>query len=151
MKSWELPRQHIQRQTHCFASIGPPGQSYGFSRGHDWKESWTWRNWCFYNVVLVKTPETHFDCKDAKGNQSWIYIGSTDPEAETPIVWPPDVKNGLIGQDPDAGNHWRQLEKRTTEDSMVRWHHQLNGHEFAEVLGVGNGHRHVTCCSTWGR
>ena len=84
-----------------------------------------------------------------KGNQSWIFIGKTD--AEVPILWPPDVKNWLIGKDPDAGKDWRQKEKGTTEDEMVGWHHQLDGHEFEQVLGVGVGQGSLVCCSPWGR
>ena len=101
--------------------------------GH--KESWAPKNWCFWTVVLEKTLENPLDCKEIKpvnpkGNQSWIFIGRTDAEAEAPILWPPDVKNCLIGKDPDAGKDWRQEEKGTTEDETVWWHHRLNGHEF---------------------
>ena len=101
----------------------------------DYRESWAPKNWCFWTVVLEKTPESHLDCKEIKpvnpkGNQSWIFIGSTDAEAKTPILWPPDVKNWPIGKDPDAGKDWRWEEKRTTEDEMIGWHHWLDGHEF---------------------
>ena len=101
----------------------------------DYKESLAPKNWCFWTVVLEKTLESLLDCKEIqpvhpKGNQSWIFFGRTDAEAETPILWPPDVKNWLIWEDPDAGKDWRQEEKGTTEDKMVGWHHQLNGHEF---------------------
>ena len=93
------------------------------------KESWASKNWCFWTVVLEKTLESSLDCKEIqpvhpKGNQSWIFIGRSDVEAETPILWPPDVKNWLIWQDPDAGKDWRREEKGTTEDEMVRWYHQ---------------------------
>ena len=122
-------------------SKGPSCQSYGFSSSHVWmweldyKESRAPNNWCFWTVVLEKTLESPLDCKEiqpahSKGNQSWKFIGRTDAEAETPIFWPPDVKNWLIGKDPDAGQDWRQEEKGTTEDEMVGWYHQLNGHEF---------------------
>ena len=99
----------------------------------DYKESWAPKNWCFWTVVLEKTLETPLDCKNIqpihpKANQPWIFLGKTDAEAETPILWPPDEKNGLIGKDPDAGKDWRQEEKGTTEDDMVGWHHLLNGH-----------------------
>ena len=105
-------------------------QSYGFSSSHVWmwevdyKESWAPKNWCFWTLVLEKTLERLLDCKEIqevnpKENQSWIFTGSTDAEAETPILWPPDVKNQLIGKDPDAGKDWRQEKKRTTEDDMV--------------------------------
>ena len=98
-------------------------------------ESWVLKNWCFWTVVLEKTLEGPLDCKEIqpvhlKGNQSWIFIGKTDAEAEAPILWPPDAKNWLIGKDPDTGKDWRQEEKGMTEDEMVGWHHQLNGHEF---------------------
>ena len=98
----------------------------------DYKESWVLKNWCFWTVVLEKTLESPLDCKEIqpvirKGNQSWIFIGRTDAKLETPILWPHDVKNWLIGKDPDAKKDWRQ-EKGMTEDEMVGWHHQLNGH-----------------------
>ena len=100
----------------------------------DHKESWALKNWSFWTVVLEKTLESPVDCKEIqpvhpKGNQSWIFIGRTDAEAETPILWPPDAKNWLIGKDHDAGKDWR-WEKGMTEDEMVGWHHQLDGHEF---------------------
>ena len=101
----------------------------------DYKESWEPKNWCFWTVVLEKTLESPLDCKEIqpvhpKGNQSWIFIGRTDAEADTPILWPPDAKNGLIVKDPNAGKDWGQEEKGTTEDEMVGWHHWLIGHEF---------------------
>ena len=119
----------------------------------DYKESWVQKNWCFWTVVLEKALESPLGSKKiqpahAKGNQSWIFIGRTDAEAEAPILWPPDVKNWLIGKDPDAGKDWRQ-ERR--EDEMVGWHHQLNGHEFEQALGVGDGQQSLACCSPWGR
>ena len=123
------------------ADKGLPSQSYGFSSSHVWmweldyKESWAPKNGCFWTVVLEKTLESPLDCKEIqpvhpKGNQSWIFIGRTDDEAETPILWPPDVKNWLIWKDPDAGKDWRQEEKGTTENEIVGWRHQLHGHEF---------------------
>ena len=101
----------------------------------DYKESWAPKNWCFWIVVLEKTLESPLDCKEIqpdhpKADQSLIFIGKTDAEAEAPIFWPPDEKSWLIGKDPDAGKDWRQEEKGMTEDEMVGWHHQLNGHEF---------------------
>ena len=140
-KSYDQPRQHTKKQRHYFANKGPISQGYGFSSSHVWmweldyKESWVLKNWCFWTVVLEKTLESPLDCKEIqpvhpKGNQSWIFIGRTDAEAETPILWLPDAKNWLIGKDPDAGKDWRQVEKGMTEDKMVAWHHQLNGHEF---------------------
>ena len=105
--------------------------------------------------MLEKTLESPLDSKEIqpvhpKGNQSWIFIGRTYAEAETPILWPPDVKNWLIWKDPDAGNDWRQEEKGTTEDEMVGWHHQLNGHEFKQAPGDGDGQGSLACCSPWG-
>ena len=121
----------------------------------DHKESWALKNWCSWTVVLEKTLESPLDCKEIqpvhpKGNQSWIFIGRTDAEAEAPIPWPPDVKSWLIGKDPDAGKDWRQEEKGMTEDEMVRWHHWLNGHEFEQVPGVGHRQGSLACCSPWG-
>ena len=110
----------------------------------DHTESWAPKNWCFWIVVLEKTLESPLDCKEIqpvhpKGNRSWTSIGTTDAEAETPILWPPDAKNWLIGKDPDAGKVSRLEEKGTTEDEMVGWHHQLDGREFEQALGVGDG------------
>ena len=107
----------------------------------DPKESWVLRNWCFWIVVLEKTLESPLDCKEIKpvnpkGNQPWIFTGRTDAESQTPILWPPDVKSRLIGKDPDAGKDWRQKEKGMTEDEMVGWHHQLNGHESEQTPGM---------------
>ena len=104
----------------------------------DYKESWSLKNWCFWTVVLEKTFESPLDYKEiqpvhSNGNQSWIFIGRTDAEAETPVLWPPDVKNWLIGKDSDAGKDWRQVEKGTTEDEMVWWHHWLDGHELSKL------------------
>ena len=126
---------------HYFANKSLSSQSYGFSSSHGWvwelddKEGWARKNWCFWTMVLKTILESHLDCKEiklvsAKENQSWIFIGRTDAEAETPILWPPDAKNWLIGKDPDAGRDWTQEEKGTTENEMVGWHHQLDGHEF---------------------
>ena len=120
------------------------------------KESWAPKNWCFWTVVLEKTLESPLDCKEIqpvhpKGNQSGIFTGRIDAEAETLTLWPPDVKNWLTGKDPDAGKDWGQEEKGTTEDEMVGWHHQLNGHEFQQALGVGDGQGSLACCSPWGR
>ena len=99
----------------------------------DYKEILVPKSWCFWTVVLEKTLESPLDCKEIKpvkpkGNQSWVFIGKTDVEAETPILWPPDIKNWLIGKDPDAKKDWKKEEKGMTEDEMVGWHHQLNGH-----------------------
>ena len=120
------------------------------------KESWAPKNWCFWTVVLEKTLECPLNCKEIKpvhpkGDQSWIFIGRTDAEAEAPMLWPPSAKSWLIGKDPDAGKDWRQEEKGTTEDEMVGWHHRLNGHEFEQPSGVGDGQGGLMCCSPWGQ
>jgi len=120
-----------------------------------YKESLMPKNWCLWTVVLEKTLEGPLDCKEIqpvhpKGNQSWISIGRTGVEAETPILWSPDAKNGLLGKDSDAGKGWKQEEKRTTEDEMVAWHHRLNGHEFEQAVGVGDGQGSLPCCSPMG-
>ena len=125
-ESYDQPRQHIKKQRHYFVNKGPSGQGYGFPSGHVWmwvldyQESWVPKNWCFWTVVLEKTLESHLDCEDIqpvhpKGNQSWVFIGRTDAEAETPILWPPDVKSWLIWKESnDVGKDWRQEEKGTT-------------------------------------
>ena len=136
-------------------------QSYVFSSSRVWmwesdnKESWVAKNWCFWIVVSEKTLESPFDRKEtqpinSKGNQPWIFIGRTNAEAETSILWPPDAENWLIGKDPDAGKNWRQEEKQTVEDEMVGWHHWLDGHEFEQAPGVGDGQGILACCSPWG-
>ena len=125
-------------QRHYFATKGSSSQGYGFSCGHVWmweldyKEIWVLKNWCFWTVVLEKTLESPLDCKEIqpvhpKGDQSWVFIGGTDVEAETPILWPPDAKSQLIWKDPDAGKDWRLEEKGMTEDEMAGWHHWLDG------------------------
>ena len=160
-ESYDKPRQCIEKQRHYFAVKGPSSQRYGFSSSHVWmweldyKESWAPKYWCFWTVVLEKTLESPLDCKEIqpvnpKGDQSWIFIGRTDAEAETPILWPPDAKNWLIWKDPDAGKDWGQ-EKGTTGDEMVGWHHWLDGHEFEQALRVGDGRGGLACCSPWGR
>ena len=113
------------------------------------------KNWCFWTVMLEKTLESPLDCKeiqpvDPKGNQPWIFIGSIDAEADTPALWPPDMKSWFIIKDPDAGKDWRQEEKGMTEVEMIGWHHQLDGHEFEQAPGVGDGQRSLACFSPWG-
>jgi len=110
----------------------------------------------FIKVILEKTLESPLDCKEIqpvhpKEDQSWVFFGRTDVEAETPILWPPDVKSWLIGKDPGAGKDWGQEEKGTTEDEMVGWHHWLDGHGFGWTPGVGHGQGGLVCCGTWGR
>ena len=139
-KSYDQPRQHIKKQRHYFAYKGPSSQSFFFffqlscvDWELDYKESWAPKSWCFWTVVL-KTLESPLDFKEIqpvnpKGYLSWIFIGRTDAEAETPIVWPPDAKNWFIGKDPNAGKDWKWEERGMTEDEMVRWHCWLDGHE----------------------
>ena len=119
------------------------------------KESWVLQNWCFWTVVLEKTFASPLDFKKIqpvhpKGDQSWVFIGRTDVDTETLMLWPPDEKNWLIWKDPDAGEDWRQEEKGKTEDEMVGWHHWLDGHEFEQAPGVGDGQGSLACCSPWG-
>ena len=121
----------------------------------DHKEVWVPKNWCIWTVVLEKSLESPLDYKGIKpvnpnGNQFWIFIGRTDVEAETAILWSPDVKNWFIGKDPDAGQDWRCEEKGMTEDEMAGWHHPLNGHEFKQAPGDGEGKGSLAGCSPWG-
>ena len=132
-----------------------------FSSWHVWvgqlhhKERRVLKNWCFWTVVLNKTLESPLDCKEiqpvnGKGNQFWIFIGRTESEPEAPILWPTGVKNRIIRKDLVAGKDWRQEEKRTTENEMVGWHHWLDGHEFEQALGFGEGQGGMACYSPWG-
>ena len=161
-ESYDQPRQHIKKQRHCFVNVnkGPSSQGYGFSSGHVWmweldcEGSWALKNWCFWTVVLEKTLDSPLDCEEIqpvhlKGDHSCVFIGRTDVEAETPILWPPDAKSWLIGKDPNAGKDWGQEEKGTIEDEMVGWHHWLNGHGFEWTLGVGVGQGGLACCGSW--
>ena len=121
----------------------------------DCEESWAPKNWCFWTVVLEKTLESPLDCKGIqpvypKRDQSWVFFGRTDAEAETPVLWPPHAKSWLIGKDCDAGRDWGQEEKGMTEDKMAGWHHRLDGHEFEWTLGVGYGQGGLVCCDSWG-
>ena len=120
----------------------------------DYKESWVPKDWCFWTVVLEKSLESPLDCKEIQPvhpkDRSWVFIGRTDVEAETPILWPPDAKSWLIGKDSDAGKDWGQEEKGTKEDKMVGWHHRLNGHGFGWTPGVGDGQGGLVCCGSWG-
>ena len=152
----------ILKNRDYFVNKNPSSQGYGFSSGHIWnwelnyKESWALKNWCFLTVVLEKTLENLLDCKEIqpvhlKGNQSWIFVGRTDAEAEATILWPPDAKSWLIGKDIDAGKDWGQKEKGMTEDEMIGWHHWLNGHGFGWTLGAGDGQGGLAGCSSWGQ
>ena len=144
-----------------FSNKGLSSQSYGFFSSHVWmweldyKQSWAPKNWCFWTVVLEKTLESPLDCKEIQsvhpqGDKSWIFIGRTDAEAETPILWPPDAKDWLTGKDCDSGKDWRQEKKGMTEEEMVGRHHRLNGHEFEWTTGVCDGQGHLVCCSPRG-
>ena len=137
----DQPRQHIEKQRYYFANKGLSIQGYSFSCSHVWiweldhKENWAPKNWCFWTLVLEKSLESPLDCKEIqpvhpKGNQSRVFIGRTDAEAETPILWQPEAKNWLIWKDPDAGKDWGKERKGMTEVEMVGWHHRLNGYEF---------------------
>ena len=142
------------------ANKGPSSQGYGFSSSHVWmweldyEESLAPKNWCFWTAVLEKTLESPLDCKEIqpvhpKGDQSWVFIGRTDAEAETPVFWPPHAKSWLIGKDSDVGRDWGQEEKGTTEDEMAGWHHRLDGHEFEWTPGVSDGQGGLVCCDSW--
>ena len=161
-ESYDQPRQHIKKQRQYLVNKHPSSQGYGFFSSHVWmweldyKENWVQKNWCFWSVVLEKTLESPLGSKEIQpvhptGDQSWVFIGGTDVEAETPILWPPDVKSWLIWKDPDAGKDWGQEEKGTTEDEMVVQHHRLDGHGFGWTPGVGDGQGGLACCGSWGR
>ena len=156
-KLWQT--SELKKQRHYFADNGPSSQSCGFSSSYIWvwelghKEGWAPKNWCFWTVVLERTLERPLNCKEIKlvhpkGNQSWILIRRTDAKAEALILWLPDAKNWLIGKDPDAGKDRKLEEKGTTEDEMVGWYHQLNWHEFEQVLEYGVEQGSLVC--PWG-
>ena len=158
--------QGCQKVRFCHV-LGRQGQKYlrnvndDLSSSHvcmselDYKEGWASKNWCFQTAVLEKTLESALYCKEfkpvnPKGNQLWIVIGRTDAEAEAPILCPPDTKSWLIKEDSDAGRYWNQEAKGATEDEIVGRHHWLNGHEFEQTLGDGEGQGSLVCCSLWG-
>ena len=154
-------RKAVRKQRYHFADKGLSSQSYGFSNSHEWmweldnKESWVLKNWCFQTVVLEKTLESPSGSKEIepvspKGNQPWILIGRTDAEAEASILWPPDVKSQLTGNDPDVGEDWGQEEKGATGDELVGWYHRLNGQEFEQTVGDGEEQGGLGCCHPWG-
>ena len=163
LECYDQLRQHIKKQRHYFADKGSSSQSYGVSNGQVWmweldyKESWALKNWCFWTVVLEKTLESPLDCKEIqpvhpKGDQSRVFIGKTDVDPETPILWPPDANSWLIGKDPDAGIDWRQEEKGTMETEMVRWHHMGLGGLWELVMDREAWHAAihvVTKSQTW--
>ena len=140
---------------------GQYSQSYGFPSSHvrlwerDNKKGWVLKNWSLWTMVLQKTLESPLDNKkiktvNDKGNQPWIFTGRTDAKAKAPTLWPPDVKNWLLGKHPDAGKDWRQEEKGITEDKMVGWHNWLDGHDSEQTLGDGERQGSLMCCSPWG-
>ena len=160
MKSSDWPFQNSGKLSSLLRHKDPSSQIYGHSSSHVWlwesdhKEGWAPRNWCFQTMLLEKTLESLLESKEIqpvhpKGNQPWILIGRTDAEAETPILWPPDAKNWVIGKDPDAAKDWGQEEKGMTEDEMVGWHHWLHGHEFEQA--PGDRQRRLAWCSPRGR
>ena len=159
-KSYDRPRQHIKNQRHHFANKGPYSQSYVFfwvvtyrcesftiKKAECWKTD-IFKLWCWRRL---QSPLDNREIKpvNPKINQPWIFTGRTDTNAKAPILWSSDVKSWLIGNDFDAGKDWRQEEKGTTEGEMVGWHHQLNGHEFEQILGDGEGQESLACCSSW--
>ena len=159
-KSYDKHGQCIKKERET--SLCQQRQSYRFSRSHvrmcelNHKEGWALKNWCFWTVVLEKTLVSPLDSNvirsvSPKGNQFWIFIGETEAEAEAPKLLPPDMKSQFIGKDPDAGKDWRWEEKGMTEDEMVGWRHRLNGHEFEQTPGVGDGQGGLVCCGPWGR
>ena len=162
-ESYDQPRQHIKKQSHYFANKGPSSQGYEFSCGHVWmweldyKATWVQNNWCFWTVVLEKTLESPLDCKEVqpihpKGNQCWIFIGGTDVEAETPIVWPLDAKSWLICKDPDSGKDWggrrRGWQRIWLLDSITDSMDMSLG-KLQDLIDDGQGG--LECCSPWGR
>ena len=160
-ESYDQPRPHIKKQKHYFVNKVHLVKAMVFPVVMYGCESWTikkaehWRNWCFWTAVLEKTLESPLDCKEIqpvhpKGDQSWVFIGRTDVEAETPILWPPDARNWATGKDPDPGKDWGQEEKGTTGDEMVGWHHRLSGDEFEQAVGVGDRQESLVRCSPWG-
>ena len=158
-KSYDLPRQRIKKQRHYFANKGPSSQSYDISSSHVWmweldyKESWALKNWCFWTMVLEKTLESPLDCKEiqpvhSKENQSWIFIGRTDVEAEAPIFWPPHVKNWLTGKDPERSKAGGEGDDRGWDGWMAsptQWTWVWVNSRSWRWTG------RLVCCSPWGR
>ena len=159
-KSYDKLRQNIKKQRHHFANKCLFSQSSGFFSSHVWMwklghEVWVPKIWCFQTLVLEKTLESPLDCNEIKpvnlkGNQPWIFSVRTDAKAETPVLWLHDAKSWFTGKDSDSGKGWGQDEKQVTEDEIVGWHHGLNGHEFEQAPGDGEGQGSLVCCSPWG-
>ena len=158
LSNWTELRQHIKKQRHYFSDKGLSTQSYDFKSSHVWMwelyhKGSALKNWCFWTVVLERTLESPLGRKikpvNPKGNQSWILTGSTNAEAETPILWPPDVKSLLVWKDPDAGKDWKREEKGMTEDEMAWWHPLTWWTWVWASLGVGDGQGSLACCSPW--
>ena len=150
LKSRDIP---LSTQVHLLQAMVFPVVIYGCEL--DYKESSSLKKWCFWTVVLEKTLENPLDCKEIqpvhrKGNQSWMFFGRTDAEAEPPIIWPPNEKNWRFGKHPDAGKDWRQEENGTAEDEIVGWHHRLDRHEFEQAVKVGDGQGSLEFYSPWG-
>ena len=152
----------ILKSRDYFVNKGLSSLSYGFSSGPVWmweldyKENMSAKELMLFNCGVGEDSWESLGLKEIqpvhpKGDQSWVFIGEIDAEAETPILWPPDAKSWLTGKDPDAGRDWGQQEKGTTEDEMAGWHHQLNGHEFVWTQGIGDGQGGLVCCGSWGR
>ena len=160
MKSYNKPRQSIQKQRNHFADKSPYSQSYGFSNGHVWmweldhREGWAPKNWCFWTVVLEKTLESPLDSKEIKrvnpkGNQCWIFNGRADAEVGVSSLWSLDAKSWLIGKDPDPGKDWGQEKKWATDFEMVGWHHGLSEHEFEQTPGDSKEQQNLASWSPW--
>ena len=150
LKCWDII---LPTKVHLVKGMIFPVVMYGCES--DYKGSWALKYWSFSTVLLEKTLESPLDCQEIqpvhpKGNQSWILIGRIDPDAEVPILWPPNGKNWLTGKDPEAGKDWRQEKKGTIENEMVRWYHRLSGHEFEQAPGDSDGQGRLACCSLWG-
>ena len=148
-------------QRHYFANKGSSSQGYGFSCGHVWiweldcEESWAPKNYCFWTLMLEKTPENPLDCKEiqpvhSEGDQPWVFFWRNDAKPETPVLWPPHMKSWLIGKDSYAGRDWGQEDKGKAEDEMAGWHHRLDGHEFEWTPGVSDGQGGLAWCDSWG-
>ena len=161
-KSYAKSSQCIKKQRYHVSNKVLYSHSYGFFSSRVWmweldnKEGWALKNWCFWTVVLEKTLESPLDCKEiqpvhSKGDQSWVFFGRTDAEAETPILRPPHAKSWLTGKDLDAGRDWGQEEKGMTEDEMAGWHHGLDRCESEWTPGDGDEQEGLACCNSWGR